>query len=328
MNRFGRIIGTGHYAPEKVMKNAEFSAILGEDIEEFVGGKLNIFERRIMAEDESPATMAVQAAHSALEHAGCKAEDLDLLIIATDTPETLSPATSSKVQHLLGAKNAGTFDVNCACAAFVTGVDIAAKYISSDEQYEHIMVVATYGMTRFLDFHDRYTATIFADGAGAVLLQAQEKPGFLSSKLIADGSFHDFMGIYAGGGLNPITPERIERGEHQVRFVKKFPEDTNASHWPELVTEILAKIGKTPDDIDFVLFTQINIGTIQEVMDKLGLPWEKTHTIMDHYGYTGSACIPMALDEVVRANRIQDGDLVVLVGSGGGYAMGAVAFNW
>ncbi|NQV14440.1 ketoacyl-ACP synthase III [bacterium] len=328
MKRFARIIGTGHYAPQRIMKNAEFSAILGEDIEEFVGGKLNIFERRIMAEDESPATMAVQAAQSALEAAGIKAEDLDLLIVATDTPETISPATSSKVQHLLGARNAGTFDVNCACAAFVTGVDIAAKYIGSDEQYEHILVVATYGMTRFLDFHDRYTATIFADGAGAVILQAQEKPGFLASKLIADGSYHDYMGIYAGGAQNPITPERMERGEHQVRFVKKFPEDTNSIHWPVLIRDILGRIGKVESDIDFVLFTQINIGTIQEVMKELGLPWEKTHTIMDHYGYTGSACIPMALDEVMRANRIQDGDLVLLVGSGGGYAMGAIAFNW
>jgi len=310
------------------MKNDEFSALLNEDIEEFVGGKLNIFERRIMADDESPATMAVQAALSALEYAGRKADDLDLLIVATDTPETLSPATSSKVQHLLQAKNAGTFDVNCACAAFVTGVDIAAKYISSDEQYKLILVVATYGMTRFLDFHDRYTATIFADGAGAVVIEARDKPGFLASKLIADGSYHDFMGIYAGGALNPITPERIKKGEHQVRFVKKFPEDTNATHWPRMIRDILKRIGKVESDIDFVLFTQINITTIREVMDELGLPWEKTHTIMDHYGYTGSACIPMALDEASRNNRIQTGDLVLLVGSGGGYAMAAVALNW
>ncbi len=328
MKRFARIVGTGHYAPERIMRNAEFSALLGEDIEEFVGGKLNIFERRVMAEDESPATMAVQAALSALERAGCKAEELNLIIVATDTPETISPATSSKVQHLLGAKNAGTFDVNCACAAFVTGLDIAAKYINSDEQYTHILVVATYGMTRFLDFHDRYTATIFADGAGAVVIQAQNQPGFLASKLIADGSYHDFMGIYAGGALNPITPQRIKNGEHQVRFVKKFPEDTNAAHWPVLIRDILKRIGQTVADIDFVLFTQINITTIRQVMDELGLPWEKTHTIMDHYGYTGSACIPMALDEAARQNRIQDGDLVFLVGSGGGYAMAAVALNW
>lgn len=328
MKRFARITGTGHYAPERIMRNAKFSVLLGEDIEEFVGGKLNIFERRVMAEDESPASMAVQAGLSALEAADRQADDLDLIIVATDTPETISPATSSKVQYLLGAKNAGTFDVNCACAAFVTGLDIAAKYIHADEQYNQILVVATYGMTRFLDFHDRYTATIFADGAGAVLIEAQDKPGFLASKLIADGSYHDFMGIYAGGALNPITPELIKKGEHQVRFVKKFPEDTNAAHWPVLIRDILKRINKTESDIDFVLFTQINITTIRQVMDDLGLPWEKTHTIMDHYGYTGSACIPMALDEVARLNRIHSGDLVFLVGSGGGYAMAAVALNW
>ncbi|MCF6238773.1 MAG: ketoacyl-ACP synthase III [Candidatus Marinimicrobia bacterium] len=328
MIRHARIIGTGHYAPERVMKNAEFSAILNEDIEDFVGGKLNIFERRIMADDESPATMAVLAAQTALESAGCQPEELDLLIVATDTPETISPATCSKVQYLLGALNAGTFDVNCACAAFVTGVDIAAKYINSDTQYKHILVVATYGMTRFLDFHDRYTATIFADGAGAVIIQAQDEPGFLASKLFADGNYHDYMGIYAGGALNPITQDRIDRGEHQVRFVKKFPDDTNSTRWPILIRDILSRINKNVSDIDFVIFTQINIGTIRVVMDELRLPWEKTHTIMDHYGYTGAACIPMALDEVVKANRISKGDLVFLVGSGGGLAMGAVAFNW
>jgi 3-oxoacyl-[acyl-carrier-protein] synthase-3 len=207
-------------------------------------------------------------------------------------------------------------------------VDIAAKYISSDSQYRHILIVATYGMSRFLDFHDRNTATIFADGAGAVVMQAQDKPGFLASKLFADGSFHDFMGIYAGGAQFPISPERIQKGEHQVRFVKKIPQDTNSTHWPVMVRDILQRLEKTEADIDFIIFTQINITTIREVMSELGIAWEKTHTIMDHYGYTGSACIPMALDEASRSNRIQPGDLVFLVGSGGGFAMAAVALNW
>ncbi|MFQ6609484.1 MAG: 3-oxoacyl-ACP synthase III family protein [Fidelibacterota bacterium] len=328
MTSFGRIIGTGHYAPAQKMYNRDFFELLGQDIEEFVGGKLNIHERRIMAPDESPATMAVEASLRALQSANRKPDELDLIIVATDTPETISPATASKVQYLLGAKNAGTFDVNCACAAFVTGVDIAAKYIASDDQYKNILVVGTYGMSRYLDFHDLYTATIFADGSGAVIIQAVSEPGFLGSKLIADGKYHDYMGIYAGGALNPITPERMAKGEHRVRFVKKIPEDLNLVHWPQLVREVLTRIGKQEKDIDFIIFTQINIQTIRDVMNELNLPWDRTHTIMDHYGYTGSSCIPMALDEAVSAGRIQLGDLVLLVGSGGGYAMGAVAFNW
>lgn len=328
MKRYARIMGTGHYAPERVVVNSELSKILEKDIEEFVGSNLNIHERRFMADDESPATMAVEAAKNALEMADKKPQEVDLLIIATDTPEYISPATASKVQYLLGAKNAGTFDVNCACAAFVTGVDIAGKYITSDADYTNILVIGTYGMSRFLDFHDLYTATIFADGAGAVLVSASDKPGILGSKLIADGSFHDYMGIYAGGALHPITHERINSGEHQVRFVKKFPEDTNSSRWPELVRDILNKTDLKEKDIDFIIFTQININTIKEVMAELNLPPGKTHTIMDHYGYTGSACIPTALDEAVRAGRIKGGDCVFLVGSGGGYAMGVIAFNW
>lgn len=328
MKRYARIIATGHYAPQRIMVNAEFSELVGQDVEEFVGGKLNIHERRVMAEDESPATMAVAAARQALEMAKVDPLEVDLIIIATDTPEYISPATASKVQYLLGAKKAGTFDVNCACAAFVTGVDIAAKYLATDEHYRHILVIGTYGMTRFLDFHDLYTATIFADGAGGVLLKASPEPGVLGSKLIADGSFYDYMGIYTGGAQYPPTPDRLAAGGHQVRFVKKYPEDTNSSNWPLLVREVLRRNKLRTSDIDFILFTQININTIREVMTELGLPWSKTHTIMDHYGYTGSACIPMALDEAVRSHRIQPGDLVCLVGSGGGYAMGAVALYW
>ena len=328
MKRFARIVGTGMYAPDKVMTNADFIPLLGEDVDEFVGGTLNIHERHICEEDESTADLCQAAAQNALQAAGLSPEALDLIIIGTDTPEYLSPATASKVQHMLGAKNAGTFDVNCACAAFVTGLDIAVKYIVTDKRYTNVLVVGAYAMSKYLDFNDLYTATIFADGAGAIVLQAADEPGYLASQLHADGQFHDYMGIYAGGTWHPITPERIEAGEHQVRFVKKFPGDVNFDNWPRLTRSIIEKAGREISAIDFIIFTQININTIREVMKELSLPMEKTHWVMDRYGYTGSACIPMVLDEAVRTDRIKKGDLVVLVGSGGGYAMGAIAFEW
>ncbi len=328
MKRFSKIVGTGHYAPERVMTNADFTPLLGQDIDEFVGGALNIHERRVCAEDESTADLSTQAAERAMAAAGITAKDLDLIIIGTDTPETISPATASKVQHMLGASNAGTFDVNCACAGFVTALDIAAKYIASDENYTNILVIGAYAMTKYLDFRDLYTSTIFADGAGAVVLQATEEPGFLGSRLKADGSYHDYMGIYAGGAYHPITKERMAAGEHQVRFVKKFPEDLNSKGWPAITRELLSSAGYKVADVDFIIFTQININTIREVMTELGLPLEKTHWVMDHYGYTGSACIPMVLDEAVQAGRIKANDLVVMVASGGGYAMAAAAFRW
>ena len=328
MKRFARIIGTGMYAPDKVMTNADFIPLLGEDVDEFVGGTLNIHERRICAEDESTADLCQAAAQNALQAAGLSPEALDLIIIGTDTPEYLSPATASKVQHMLGAKNAGTFDVNCACAAFVTGLDIGAKYIVTDKMYTNVLVVGAYAMSKYLDFHDLYTATIFADGAGAVILQAADEPGYLASELHANGKFHDYMGIYAGGTQYPISPERIKAGEHQVRFTKKFPDDVNFENCPRLTSIIMEKAGRDISEIDFIIFTQININTIHDVMKELDLPLEKTHWIMDRYGYTGSACIPMVLDEAVRSDKIKKGDLVVLVGSGGGYAMGAIAFEW
>lgn len=317
------------YAPEKVMTNADFIPFLNQDIDEFVGGALNIHERRICAPDETTADLCVNAARQALDASGLSAEQIDMIIIGTDTPEYLSPSTGSKVQHLLGAVNArGAFDLNCACAAFVTGVDIASKYIMMDESYENVLVIGAYAMTKYLDFHDLQTSTIFADGAGAVIVQASESPGFLSSEFYADGQFHDYMGIYAGGTYHPITPERIKSGEHQVRFLKRFPGDVNLEHWPRLVEKIMKKAQKPIEDIDFIIFTQININTIRAVMNILNLPLEKTHWVMDRFGYTGSACIPMVLDEAVRAGKIRSGDLVALVGSGGGMAMGAVSFLW
>ena len=328
MKRFARIVGTGMYAPDKVMTNADFIPLLGEDVDEFVGGTLNIHERHICEEDESTADLCQAAAQNALQAAGLSPEALDLIIIGTDTPEYLSPATASKVQHMLGAKNAGTFDVNCACAAFVTGLDIAVKYIVTDKRYTNVLVVGAYAMSKYLDFHDLYTATIFADGAGAVILQTADEPGYLASELHANGQFHDYMGIYAGGTRYPISPERIKAGEHQVRFAKKFPDDVNFENWPRLTSIIMEKAGRDISAIDFIIFTQININTIHDVMKELGLPLEKTHWVMDRYGYTGSACIPMVLDEAVRSGKIKKGDLVVLVGSGGGYAMGAIAFEW
>lgn len=326
--RYAKIVTTGMYAPKKVMTNADFIPLLGQDVDEFVGGNMNIHERHICAEDESTADLCRMAAQNAMQAVELSPEELDLIIIGTDTPEYLSPATASKVQHMLGARNAGTFDVNCACAAFVTGLDIAAKYIATDEHYTNVLVIGAYAMSKYLDFHDLYTATIFADGAGAVILQAADEPGYLASELHADGQFHDYMGIYAGGTWHPITPERIKAGEHQVRFVKKFPGDVNFENWPRLTRKVMEKVERDISDIDFIIFTQININTIQEVMNELELPMEKTHWVMDRYGYTGSACIPMVLDEVVRSGRIKEGDLVVLVGSGGGYAMGAIAFEW
>ncbi len=172
---FARIIGTGSFVPEKIVTNADLSRALGEDVDEFVSQVLGIRERHVCAEDESTADLATEAARRALEAAGVVAEDLDLIVLATDTPEYISPATSVVVQHRLGAKNAGTFDINCACAGFVTALDAASKYVIADSSYKNVLVVGAYAMSKYLDWTEKKTATIFADGAGAVVLQASER---------------------------------------------------------------------------------------------------------------------------------------------------------
>jgi 3-oxoacyl-[acyl-carrier-protein] synthase-3 len=325
--RVAQIASTGAYVPDKIITNAELDALLGESVSEWLVENVGIRERHVMADDQVTSDLAVHAARAVLERAGVAPQDIDLLIVATDTPDYISPATSSVVQHKLGAVNAGTFDVNCACAAWVTGVDIAARYIATDDSYNHVLVIGAYGMTRYVDWHDKRTATLFADGAGAALLRAGDQPGFLGAKLVADGSFHDYMGIFTGGTLQPAGG--ADSARQFVKFQKRFPPDTNNKAWPKLIRDLMDKIGRPVSAIDRIYFTQLNIKTIQFVLADLGLPPEKTHTIMDKWGYTGSACMPMALDDAITQGRgPQPGELVVFCGSGGGAAFGAAAFTW
>ncbi|MBL8167615.1 MAG: ketoacyl-ACP synthase III [Acidobacteria bacterium] len=329
MNRHAQIIGTGSYVPEKLLTNADLSRLLGEDIDAFVAGKIGIRERHICAPDESTADLAVFAAFAALDAAGVQPAELDLLIVATDTPEYLSPATSSVVQDRLGAYNAGTFDVNCACAGFVTALDTAVKYIATDEQYRTVLVIGAYAMSKFLDWTDKKTCTLFADGAGAVVLQASATPGFLASSLAADGRYHRAMGIYAGGTHLPINEQVLAEGrQNKVRFVERVPPEFNAEQWPRLIQKTLAKARLALDDVQHFFLTQINLGTITEVMQRLAQPLSKSHHIMHKWGYTGSACLPMALDNAVKQGKLQPGEIIVFCGSGGGVAMGCLAFRW
>jgi 3-oxoacyl-[acyl-carrier-protein] synthase III len=329
--RNAKIIGTGVSVPDKILTNADLSRMLGEDISDFVENNLGIRERRVLAENESAADIAVRAAENALFNAGISAVDLDLIILASDTPEYLSPGTSVVVQHRLGAKNAGTFDTNCACAGFVTAFDTAFKYISADRQYKNILVIGVYAMTKFLDWTEKKTATIFADGAGAIVLQAIEtgESGLLTSKLEAMGEYHDFLGIFAGGSKQPVTADVLENGYfNKVRFAKRTPPEINFEGWQRIVKELLARENLSLDEVDLFLWTQVNLSTIREVMAALGQSMEKTHTIMQKWGYTGSACIPMAMHDALEAGKLNRGDIVVLCASGGGINMAAMIFRY
>lgn len=325
------IAGTGIYHPEKLIPNSWFNEKYGMDIDTFLREKRNIHQRYFMAENQATSDLIVPAVEQSLQRAGITAEDVDLLIVATDTPDYLSPSTASVVQHKMGLKNAGTFDINTACAGFVTALDMASKYIAADEQYRNIVVVGAYGMSKYLNWDDYKIASLFADGAGAVVVKGTsdpKHPGVLASKLFSLGEFHDYMGVYAGGTFQPITEEVVKNKGHLLNFAKRIPVETNSTHWPRLVRLLLDRSNKQLEDVKLFFLTQINIGTIQDTMKALGLPETMSYNIMDRFGYTGSASIGMAVADAANHHRLKKGDLVVLVGSGGGVSMAAVALEW
>jgi 3-oxoacyl-[acyl-carrier-protein] synthase-3 len=324
------IASVGAYAPEKVVTNQYFNEQLGEDVDTWLRENVQIFERRWCADDESVADLCEKAALIALERANINAADIDLIILSTDTPEFLSPSTSSIIQDRIGAKNAGTFDINTACAGFVTALDVGAKYIRSDEQYNTILVIGGYAMSKHLNKTDKKTVTLFADGAGAVVLKSEENSnrGFLTSKLITEGQYNEWMGIYGGGTRQPITPEVLANHDHQLKFVKRFPKELNSKIWSEMADLMAERIDVKLDEVNHFFITQININSIFETMENLNQPREKAHTVMQHYGYTGSACIPMALNDAWEKDLVKTGDLIFFIGSGGGLAFASAAFRF
>jgi len=329
------IAGTGLYAPEKIVENDYFDKLYNRDMTKFLVEQRNIFTRHFMSENQATSDLIVPAAREAMKNAGVNPEDINLLIVSTDTPDYISPSTAAVVAHKMSLTKAGTFDINTACAGFVTATDIASKYIMADERYENVLVVGAYGMTKFFDWTDYKVTSVFADGAGAAVIQrapaaAQEDQqyGILASQLYTDGQYHDYMGIYAGGTACPISEQAIKERKHQLQFVKRIPPETNGLHWPRLTRTILDRINAKVDDVKHFFFTQININSIVETMDQLGAPQSKAHNIMDRYGYTGSACIPMAIADAARVHKLKKGDLVMVLGSGGGMSMAAMAMRW
>ncbi|WNJ20469.1 ketoacyl-ACP synthase III [Pontibacter sp. G13] len=324
------IHATGSYTPTRTLSNQYFNDLLQENVSDWLEENVQIYNRNWCADDESTADLCERAARQALEQARLTPEDLDLIIIATDTPEFISPSTASVVQDRLGAVNAGTFDLNTACAGFVTAMDVAAKYIQSDEHYQHILVIGAYAMSKYLNQLDKKTVTLFADGAACAILKSEETQdrGFLGSMLRSQGQYNEWMGIYAGGTREPITEAVVSQQDHKLKFVKRFPKELNPEVWSQMIRDLCAKAGVEPADISQFLITQININSIWETMDRLELPRAKAHTVMHHNGYTGSACIPMALHDALGHGKIKRGDLLFFLGSGGGLSFAGALFRY
>lgn len=333
MTRYATIVGTGRYVPEEEHTNAMMKDEMAKISEKLVGvvdkfeASSNIKMRRRAPKDWVTSDMAVAAAKDAMADAGITAEDVDMILLGTDSPDYITPATSVVVQHKLGAVNAGTFDIGCACASFPTGLVQAAGMIATNPHMKYILVIGSYLMSRLADTEKDIMSFFYSDGAGAAVVAASDTPGFLGSAFFADGSFHSNWGIYAGGTFEPANAENVAAGKTKVRLVEPFPAEVNNDGWPARVRELMQNTNLKLEEIDMVIFTQVRKNSIELVMEKLGLPLEKAHWVMDKWGYTGSACLPMAFDDARKLGKIKSGDLVVFVGSGVGYNQAATAFR-
>jgi 3-oxoacyl-[acyl-carrier-protein] synthase-3 len=327
-----KIVGTGLYAPGDAIDNAELARLAAVEFDAVrLEQKVGIRARhiaRLRGIDESTADFAEKAARAALADAGVDAADVGLFVVATDTPEYVSPATAILLQGRLqgGEREAGAFDVGASCASFVTALDAAARMVATDPCLRSAVVVGVYHMSAHLRPGDAFGWSIFADGAGAVVLARttdDDRSGYVDGVFRADGTQWNYIGVYAGGTRKPVTRELLEAGTWGLELLQRLPGDRNVRLWPPLVHRLLGKAGRTLGDVDHLLFTQINRSVIATVMAELGLPMEKTTCVMDRFGYTGSACVPMALATAIREGRVARGDTLVLVASGAGLAVGA-----
>lgn len=326
---YANIVSTGMYLPEIEVPNDALRARFDATAPEFVDkmeASTGILSRWYAPEDWAASDLALRASQQALERAGKTAADVDLIILGTDSPDYITPATSVVLQGKLGAKNAGTFDVGCACASFPTAISNAAGLMATNPALKTVLVTSVYQMHK-LAAADDPMVFFYGDGAGAAILERGDEPGFVSAAFQADGSYAKNWLIQSGGTVEPTTAAAVNEGRHLVRMLERYPPEINNDGWPRLVRKVAENGGFALDDIDFIIFTQVRKPTIDLVMQNLGLPMEKTHTIMERWGYTGSACIPMALDDALQQKKIKPGDLVVLIGSGVGYNQAGAAFR-
>ncbi|MBX3250776.1 MAG: ketoacyl-ACP synthase III [Myxococcales bacterium] len=327
--RHAAIVATGIYVPEIEVPNARLRARFAESAPDFVDRiepASGILTRWYAPDDWATSDLALEASRACLARAGVDPTELDLVLVGTDSPDYITPATSVVLQHKLGASRAGTFDVGCACASFPTALGIAAGLVATQPWMRNVLVVGAYMMRKLADPSDPMIF-LYGDGAGAALVQPSDEPGLGATAYLADGALAKDWYIAAGGTAEPMTVAALDAGRHQVRMHRKYPPAVNEEGWPKMIHELAARDGFAPRDVDCFVFTQVRRRTIEKVMARLELPMERAHLVMDKWGYTGSACIPMALHDAIDAGKIGPGSHVVLVGSGVGFDQAAISLR-
>ena len=311
-----RIAGTGSYLPQRIVTNAEFSQRL-ETSDEWIRARTGIAQRHIADESQASSDLALEASRAALQAAGARPEDIDLIIVATSTPDFIFPSTACLLQAKLGATDCPAFDVQAVCSGFVYALSTADKFIKSG-QHKCALVVGAEVFSRILDWNDRGTCVLFGDGAGAVVLRASDTPGIHSSVLRADGRHAGMLSVpgNVSGGKIIGSPFLQMVGNQVFKFAVKVLD--------EVGRETLALAGAGVEDVDWLIPHQANVRILDATARKLGIPPEKVVVTVDHHGNTSAASIPLALDEYVRAGRIRPGDRLLMEGVGGGFTWGAV----
>jgi 3-oxoacyl-[acyl-carrier-protein] synthase-3 len=304
------ILGIGRYVPEKVVTNHDLEKIV-DTSDEWIRTRTGIAERRIADDTIDTSYMAVEASKKALEDAGISGEDIDLILVATVTPDRAFPAVACVIQEAIGAKHAAAMDLSAACAGFMYGMITAQQFIQTGT-YKNVLVVGSDKLSKIVDWNDRNTAVLFGDGAGAIVMGAvSEGKGVLSFELGADGS----------GGKHLYQDEYVMMNGREVfKFAVRQLGDS--------CLRVLEKAGLTKEDVDFLVPHQANIRIMESARERLNLPKEKMSMTIEKFGNTSASSIPIAMVEELQNGRIQDGDLIILVGFGGGLTWGAVALRW
>ncbi|WP_028447852.1 beta-ketoacyl-ACP synthase III [Chitinimonas koreensis] len=315
-----RIAGTGSYLPARILDNAELARQI-DTSDEWIVSRTGIRERRIAAADETTSDLALKASRAALEAAGVDASELDLIVVATATPDVVFPSTACILQDKLGVHGCAAFDVQAVCAGFAYALATADQFVRGG-MARTALVVGAEVFSRILDWNDRKTCVLFGDGAGAVVLKASEEPGILVTKLRADGRYRDILctpASVAHGGVVG-TPFLHMDGQAVFKFAVKA--------LAELASETLEAAGLPQSELDWLVPHQANIRIIESTARHLGLPMDKVVVTLDRHGNTSAASIPLALDEAARAGKFKPGELLMLEGIGGGFAWGSALLRW
>ncbi|RMH68281.1 MAG: ketoacyl-ACP synthase III [Gemmatimonadetes bacterium] len=322
-----QIIGLGHSVPEGILTNDDLSQIV-DTSDEWIYTRTGIRQRRIADANTSTSDLATDAAQKALKDAGIRADQLDMIILGTASPDMVFPASACVVQDNIGAKNAAAFDISAACSGFLYGLSIARGFITSG-MATYVLVIGAEVLSKILNFEDRSTCVLFGDGAGAAVLTPSENgKGVLSSFIRSDGAGARSLNMPAGGTRRPTSPETLEKRLHYIHMAGNDVFKYAVRAMGEATRVALEETGTKASDVDLLIPHQANIRIIEATAKRVKIPMDKVFVNLDQYGNTSAASIPIALNEARQQGRIQSGDLVVLVAFGGGYSWGSVAIRW